>query len=102
MTEYQIPLEFSPRDYPFELRGQVARFLNTHLGKFTIPQIAAELRADENKVAWVLRNLCELTSPEVVMGTAEGEEYWKKSIKLKGECPKSLTETTIFYGRIMT
>jgi hypothetical protein len=101
MTEYNIPIEFNPRDYPFELRGRVAKFLNTHFGKFTIPQIAKELGAEEDKIAWVLSNLCELTSPEVVMGTSEGEEYWKKSIKLKSECPKSITNTTIFYGRIM-
>jgi hypothetical protein len=102
MTDYFIPVEFNPHDYPFELRGQVARFLNTHLGKITIPQIAKELKAEENKVAWVLSNLCELTSPEAVMGTPEGEEYWKKSIRLKAECPRTFTDQTAFYGRIMT
>jgi hypothetical protein len=102
VTEYIIPLEFSPRDYPFELRGQVAKFLNTHFGKYTIPQIARELEADQDKIAWVLSNLCELTSPEVVMGTPDGEDYWKKSIRLKSECPKTLTDATLFYGRIMT
>jgi uncharacterized protein YpbB len=100
--EYSLPQEFSPHDYPFELRGQVARFLNTHFGKYTIPQIAAELQADEDRVAWVLSNLVELTNPEVVMGNAEGEEYWRKSLKLKSECPKTLTDATVFYGRIMT
>ena len=101
MTEYVIPREFNPRDYPFELRDRVAKFLNTHVGKYRVPQIAAELKVEEGQVAWVLSNLCQLTSPEVVMGTPEGREYWQKSISLKNECPKAINDETLFYGRIM-
>jgi hypothetical protein len=101
LREYAIPQEFNPRDYPFQLRERVANFLNTHLGKFTVPQIAAELKADETQVAWVLSNLCQLTSPQVVMDTVEGRDYWQKSIKLKDECPEVIADDTPFFGRIM-
>jgi hypothetical protein len=98
---YEIPKEFKLEDYPFELRNQVGRYLNTHMGKFTIPQIAKALNADENMVAWVLTNLCELTSPEVIADTIKGQEYWEHAFKLKSKSPKSFDEKTIFLGRIM-
>ncbi|GEM_PF-2565006 len=101
MTGYNIPKEFDIKDYPFELRNEVGRFLNTHPGKFTIPQIAKALNADENKVAWVLSNLCELTTPEAIVDTIKGKDYWEKAFKLKNASPKSFNETTVFFGRIM-
>jgi hypothetical protein len=99
MTAYEIPREFKLTDYPFELRNQVGHFLNTHMGKFTIPQIAKELGAEESKVAWVLTNLCELTTPEVVVRSPQGEKYWEKSLKLKKASPKIFSEKSIFSGR---
>ena len=101
MSEYTVPLEFNPRDYPFELRDRVTKFLNTHMGKYSVPQIAAELKAEEGQVAWVLSNLIQLTSPEVVMSTPEGREYWQKAIRLKNESPKGINDETLFCGRIM-
>jgi hypothetical protein len=99
MTTYEIPREFQLTDYPFELRNQVGHYLNTHMGKFTIPQIARELGADESKVAWVLTNLCELTTPEVVIRNIDGEKYWEKVLKLKKASPKTFSDKTIFSGR---
>lgn len=99
MTTYEIPGEFQLTDYPFELRNQVGHYLNTHIGKFTIPQIARELGVDENKVAWVLTNLCELTTPEVVIRNIDGEKYWEKVLKLKKASPKTFSDKTIFSGR---
>jgi hypothetical protein len=101
MTTYDIPREFKPEDYPFELRNQVSRYLNTHRDKYTIPQIAKALGADENKVAWVLTNLCELTTPEVIMDSIKGKEYWDHALKLKGKSPKSFNDQTVFFGRIL-
>jgi hypothetical protein len=100
MTAYDIPKEFDLTDYPFELRNQVGHFLNTHTGKFTIPQIAKELKAEEMKVAWVLTNLCELTTPEAAVRNMDGEKYWEKTLKLKKNSPKIFSEKTIFSGRI--
>jgi hypothetical protein len=99
MTTYEIPKTFDLKDYPFELRNQVGRYLNTHLGKYTIPQIAKAVGAEEQKVAWVLTNLCELTSPEVVVDTIKGKQYWENAFKLKSKSPKSFTDTTVFRGR---
>jgi hypothetical protein len=99
MAVYKVPTQFKLEDYPFDLRNAVGKWLNTHLGKFTIPQIAKALSADENKVAWVLTNLCELTSPEVIVDNVDGEKYWLKVIKLKGQSPKTFTEKTLFCGR---
>jgi hypothetical protein len=87
MTTYDIPREFGIEDYPFELRNQVGRYLNTHVGKFTIPQIAKALEAEEKQVAWVLTNLCELTSPEVVVDSVKGKQYWEHAFKLKSKSP---------------
>ncbi len=101
MTTYNIPREFKAEDYPFELRNQVARYLNTHTGKYTISQIAKALGANEDKVAWVLTNLCELTTPEVVVDSIKGKEYWEHSLKLKSKSPKSFNDKTEFCGRIM-
>jgi hypothetical protein len=101
MTTYQIPQEFKLEEYPFDLRNEVGRYLNTHVGKFTIPQIAKAIGADENKVAWVLTNLCELTSPEVIVDSIKGHEYWEHAFKLKSKSPKSFNETTLFLGRTM-
>jgi hypothetical protein len=101
MTTYNIPREFGIEDYPFDLRNQVGRYLNTHVGKFTIPQIAKALEVDENKVAWVLTNLCELTSPEVIVDSVKGKQYWEHSFKLKGKSPRSFDEKTVFVGRTM-
>jgi len=101
MAAYQIPVEFDVKEYPFELRNQVSRFLNTHMGKFTIPQIAAELKADENQVAWVLSNLVELTTPDVIADTIKGNSYWDNAAKLKAKSPKSFEKDTIFFGKIM-
>jgi hypothetical protein len=99
MTIYAIPREFKLTDYPFELRNQVGHYLNIHMGKFTIPQIAKEVCAEESKVAWVLSNLCELTSPEAVVRNAEGEKYWEKVQKLKKASPRIFSEKTVFSGR---
>ncbi len=99
MTAYHIPQEFKIEDYPFELRNTVGHYLNTHVGKFTIPQIAKALNADENKVAWVLTNLCELTTPEVIIDSIKGKEYWEHTAKLKAKSPKVFNETTVFMGR---
>ena len=101
MATYNIPQEFELKDYPFELRDKVARFLNTHLSKFTIPQIAKALEADENKVAWVLSNLCELTTPEVVVDSIKGKQYWENAYKLKSKSPKSFSDQTLFCGRTL-
>jgi hypothetical protein len=101
MATYDIPKEFKLEDYPFELRNEVGRYLNTHIGKHTIPQIAKALKADENKVAWVLGNLCELTSPEVLVDSVKGQQYWESAFKLKNKSPKSFNETTLFLGRVM-
>jgi hypothetical protein len=101
MSTYKIPKEFKLEEYPFNLRNEVGRYLNTHLSKQTIPQIAKALGADENKVAWVLTNLCELTSPEVVVDSVKGTQYWENAFKLKSKTPKSFTDETLFYGRTM-
>jgi hypothetical protein len=98
---YEFPKNFDIKDYPFELRNEVARFLNTHMGRYTIPDIAKALAADENKVAWVLTNLCELTSPEVVVDSIKGKEYWEHAFKLKEKAPKTFNEKTVFMGRTM-
>jgi hypothetical protein len=99
MTTYEIPKEFTLTDYPFELRNQVGHYLNTHMGKFTIPQIAKELCAEEIKVAWVLSNLCELTTPEVVVRNVDGEKYWEKTLKLKKASLKTFSDKSVFSGR---
>ena len=101
MAAYEFPQNFDIKDYPFELRNQVGRFLNTHMGRYTIPEIAKALEADENKVAWVLTNLCELTSPEVIVDSIKGKEYWEHAFKLKGKSPKSFNDKTVFSGRTM-
>ena len=99
MTTYSIPQQFGIQDYPFELRNQVGRYLNTHMGKFTIPDLAKALQADENQVAWVLTNLCELTTPEVILDSIKGQEYWEHCLKLKAKSPKSFNDKVIFMGR---
>ena len=101
MATYDIPREFKLEEYPFDLRNEVGRYLNTHIGKFTIPKIAKALGADENKVAWVLTNLCELTSPEVIVDSIKGHEYWEHAFKLKSKSPRSFNEKTLFLGRTM-
>lgn len=101
MATYDIPKEFTLEDYPFELRNEVGRYLNTHIGKHTVPQIAKALNADENKVAWVLTNLCELTTPEVIVDSIKGQQYWENAFKLKNKSPKSFNEKTLFFGRTM-
>jgi hypothetical protein len=101
MTTYNIPQEFKLEDYPFDLRNEVTHYLNTHLQKHTIPEIAKALNADEHKIAWVLTNLCELTSPEVIMDSVKGVQYWEHAYKLKSKSPKSFNDTTVFYGRAM-
>jgi hypothetical protein len=98
---YHFPKEFKIEEYPFELRNEVGRYLNTHVGKFTIPQIAKALKTDENKVAWVLTNLCELTTPEVIADSIKGKDFWETAFKLKSKSPKSFDEKTLFYGRTM-
>jgi hypothetical protein len=99
MTTYNIPSQFELSDYPFELRNAAAHYLNTHLGHYTIPQLAKALNADENKVAWVLTNLCELTTPEVIVDSIKGKTYWENAFKLKGKSPKAFNDATIFMGR---
>jgi hypothetical protein len=99
MTTYEIPAEFQLKDYPFELRNKVGHYLNTHMGKFTIPQIAKELNVEESQVAWVLSNLCELTTPEAVVRNIDGEKYWEKTLKLKKASPRTFSDKTIFSGR---
>jgi hypothetical protein len=101
MPTYKISQEFDVKEYPFDLRNEVAHFLNTHMGKFTIPDIAKVLKADELKVAWVLSNLCELTTPEVIADTVKGQEYWQNTLKMKNKSPKSFDEKTLFLGRVM-
>jgi hypothetical protein len=101
MTTYNIPQEFKPEDYPFELRNQVSRYLNTRQEKFTIPQIAKALGAPEDKVAWVLTHLCQLTSPEAIVDSVKGKDYWQHALKLKSNAPKSFNEKTVFFGRIL-
>ena len=101
MPTYKVPKEFDVKEYPFELRNEVARFLNTHAGKYTIPDIAKAVKAEEIKVAWVLTNLCELTTPEVIMDSIKGKEYWENTFKMKGKSPKSFDEKTLFLGRVM-
>jgi hypothetical protein len=99
MTTYSYPQQFGIEDYPFELRNQVGRYLNTHIGKFTIPDLAKALHSDENQVAWVLTNLCELTSPEAIVDSLKGREYWEHCFKLKAKSPKAFNDKTIFIGR---
>jgi hypothetical protein len=99
MTNYDVPQQFDIQAYPFELRNKVGHFLNTHIGKHTIPEIAKALQADEKQVAWVLTNLCELTTPEVMVDSIKGHEYWEHCFKLKGKAPKSFNEGTVFHGR---
>jgi hypothetical protein len=101
MPSYKIPKEFDVKEYPFELRNEVAHFLNTHQGKYTIPDIARKLKAEELKVAWVLSNLCELTTPEVIVDTIKGIDYWENSLKMKNKSPKSFDQETLFFGRVM-
>ena len=101
MPTYKISREFDVKDYPFDLRNEVARFLNTHAGKYSVLDIAQALKADELKVAWVLSNLCELTTPEVIVDTIKGKEYWENSLKMKRKSPKSFDEKTLFLGRVM-
>jgi hypothetical protein len=101
MPTYKIPKEFDVKEYPFDLRNEVARYLNTHMGKHTIPDIARVLMVDELKVAWVLSNLCELTTPEVIVDTIKGQEYWQNSLKMKNKSPKSFDNKTLFLGRVM-
>jgi hypothetical protein len=100
MTVYNVPQQFSLEEYPFELRNAVGRFLNTHLGQFTIPEIAKALAADETQVAWVLTNLCELTTPEAIVDSLKGKEYWDHCSKLKAKSPKAFNDKTVFMGRI--
>jgi hypothetical protein len=99
MSTYQIPAQFKLTDYPFDLRNAVSNWLNTHLGKFTIPQIAKALGTEEEKVAWVLSNLCELTTPEAIVNNEDGEKYWQKTVKLKSQSPKIFNDKTLFCGR---
>jgi hypothetical protein len=99
MSTYNIPPQFDIKDYPFELRNQVGHFLNTHMGKFTIPDIAKALNANEEQVAWVLTNLCELTTPEVVVDSLKGKEYWENCFKMKAKSPKAFNAATVFCGR---
>jgi uncharacterized protein YpbB len=100
MTIYETPKEFKLAEYPFELRNQVGHLLNSHMNKkYTIPEIAKELKVEEAKIAWVLTNLCELTTPEVIARNTEGEKYWEKSLKLKKASPKGFSEKTTFSGR---
>jgi len=101
MPNYKIPKEFDVKEYPFDLRNEVARYLNTHTGKYTIPDIAKKLKTEEEKVAWVLSNLCELTTPEVIVDTIKGQEYWENSFKMKNKAPKAFDEKTLFLGRVM-
>jgi hypothetical protein len=101
MTTYNVPSQFELTDYPFQLRNEVAKYLNTRFGHFTIPQIAKALNADENKVAWVLTNLCELTTPEVIVDSIKGKAYWDSAFKLKAKSPKAFNDATIFMGRSM-
>jgi len=101
MTSYNFPKEFELKDYPFDLRNQVGHYLNTHVGKYTIPEIAKALGSDENQVAWVLTNLCELTTPEVIVNSVKGKDYWDNAFKLKSKSPKSFDEKTLFFGRAM-
>jgi len=101
MASYEVPKNFDLKDYPFELRNQVGRYLNTHVGRYTIPQIAKALGAEEIKVAWVLTNLCELTTPEVIVDSIKGQQYWENAFKLKSKSPKSFTPETVFLGRTM-
>ena len=101
MPTYKVPAEFELKDYPFDLRNEVSRYLNTHSGHFTISQIAKTLGVDEEKVAWVLTNLCELTTPEVIVDSIKGKDYWDNCFKLKSKSPRSFNETTVFYGRTM-
>lgn len=99
MTTYSFPEQFGIQDYPFELRNQVGRYLNTHIGKFTIPDLAKALQADENQVAWVLTHLCELTTPEVLVDSIKGHEYWEHCLKMKSKSPKTFNDKTVFLGR---
>jgi hypothetical protein len=101
MATYEVPKNFDIKEYPFELRNEVGRFLTTHMARYTIPEIAKALQADENKVAWVLTNLCELTSPEVVVDSIKGKEYWEHAFKLKGKSPRAFNDKTVFMGRTM-
>jgi hypothetical protein len=101
MPVYKIPQEFDVKDYPFELRNNVAHFLNTHMGKYSIPDIAKNLKADEINVAWVLSNLCELTTPEVIADTVKGQQYWENVSKIKKKAPRVFDEMTLFIGRVM-
>jgi hypothetical protein len=101
LAVYKIPKEFDVKEYPFEIRNEVARFLNTHAGKYTIPDIAKALNFEELKVAWVLTNLCELTTPEVIMDSVKGRGYWENTFKMKAKSPKSFDENTLFFGRVM-
>jgi hypothetical protein len=52
-------------------------------------------------VAWVLTNLCELTSPEVIVDSIKGYEYWEHAFKLKSKSPRSFNDKTVFLGRTM-
>jgi hypothetical protein len=101
LATYKIPKEFDVKEYPFEIRNEVARFLNTHAGKYSIPDIAKAIKVDELKVAWVLTNLCELTTPEVITDSIKGKEYWENTLKMKGKSPKSFDEKVLFFGRVM-
>ena len=101
MPTYKIPREFDVKEYPFDLRNEVAMYLNTHAGKYSVLDIAQALKADELKVAWVLSNLCELTTPEVIVDSIKGKEYWENSLKMKKKSPKSFDEKTFFLGRVM-
>jgi hypothetical protein len=101
MPTYKIPQEFDVKEYPFDLRNEVDKYLNTHIGKYTIPDIAKALKADELKVAWVLSSLCELTTPAVIVDTIKGQEYWQNSLKMKSKSPKSFNEKTLFLCRVM-
>jgi len=64
----------------------------------TIPTLARETNADEDKVAWALQDFCGCRLPETRIDSPEGESYFKKALKLSGQFPQPFTDETFFCG----
>ena len=82
------------------LGEQLRKRLNTGLSG-TIPKLAKAMKADEQKIAWALQDLCECHKPYVLMDNKEGEAYFMKFIDLRNALPKPFNDETEFYGADM-
>ncbi len=63
----------------------------------TIPEIAKVLGETEERVAEALQGLCEPKSPEIIMNTDKGEEFFTRFIKLRRTIPQPFNDKIEFY-----